>query len=182
MRRPQVIIGTAILVLGVVLLVSNLTGIDICAYLFPLILIGIGVWIVTRPTVLSGGKDTEIRLIGDIRRRGKWAVREQNFWCGAGDIRLDLTAAIVPEGETTLKLYGFVNDVTLIVPETVGISVVSTSFLTSAHVFGNKQDYFLTVYETETDPYAIATRRVRLELFYFVADLKIRKSPVEASG
>jgi lia operon protein LiaF len=180
MRKPQVIIGTTILVLGLLLLIGNLTGIDICAYLLPLILIGAGIWIVTRPAVFAGGRDSQIRLLGDIRRRGKWAVREQDLWCIVGDIRLDLTEAVVPEGETTLRLYGFVNDITIVVPESVGVSIASTSFLTSARVFGYKQDYFLTVYETESDLYATAARKVRLELTYFVADLKVRKARLEA--
>ncbi len=196
MRRPQVILGTAILILGLLLLIGNLTGIDICAYLFPLILIGIGVWIVTRPSVIAGGKDTQIQLIGDIHRRGKWAVHDQDFLCGVGDIYLDFTEAHVPEGETRLRLYGIVNDVrlimpeaegvindaTLTMPETIGVSIASTSFLTSARGFGDKQDYFLTVYENESGSYASATRKIRLELFYFVVDLKIRRASIGTAG
>jgi predicted membrane protein len=182
MRRPQVIVGTAMLVFGLLLLIGNLTGIDICAFLFPLILIGAGIWIVTRPAVFAGGRDTRIQIIGDIRRRGQWAVHDQDFWCGVGDIRLDLTEATIPQGETTLRFYGFVNDVTLIVPETVGVSVISTSFLTTARVLGDKQDYFLTPYETETHSYATATCRIRLELIYFVVELKVRESLIEITG
>ena len=182
MRRPQVVMGTAILIFGLLLLIGNLTGIDICAYLFPLILIGIGIWIVTRPALFAGGRNTRIQVIGDIRRRGQWTVRDQDFWCGVGDIRLDLTEATLPEGETTLRFYGFVNDVTLIVPGTVGVSVLSTSFLTTARVLGDKQDYFLTPYETETQRYTTATRRLRVELVYFVVDLKVREGFIEVAG
>jgi lia operon protein LiaF len=182
MRKPQVILGAVILIMGLAMLIGNLTGVDICAYLLPLILIGIGVWIVTRPAMFAGGRDTQIQILGDIRRRGKWTVHEQDFWCGIGDIRLDFTDAVVLAGETTLRLRGFVNDITVIVPESVGVSVASTSFLTSARIFGYKQDYFLTLYETESNNYGIATRKVRLELFYFVADLKVRKAQTEITG
>lgn len=173
MRRFQIFLGASILVVGLLLLVGNLTGIDICAYLFPLILIAIGVWIVTRPA-LAKGQDTVVQIIGDIRRHGTWAVHEQELWCGVGDIRLDFTEAVVPVGETPLKLRGFVNDITLIVPDDIGVAITSASFMTTARIFGYKQDFFLTIYETQTDNYQDADRKIRLELAYFVADLKVR--------
>lgn len=180
--KRRVIIGSVILVLGVLLLIGNLLQIDIGAYLGPLALMGIGVWILMRPHRSGSRGFTHFMVLGDHRRYGKWRVKDEDILCLIGDISLDMTGAEVPLGETTLKLQGFVGGIRVRVPEGVGISIDSTAFLTDAHVFGSKHDYLLTPYEYQSEGYAEAAQRVHLELLYFVADLNVRRSlpPTEA--
>ncbi|MGC9522553.1 MAG: cell wall-active antibiotics response protein LiaF [Anaerolineae bacterium] len=174
--RTQVIVGVVVLGLGLLLLVGNLANIDVWSYLWPTLLIGLGVYLVVRSQRAEKGGPVDFHLLGDIYRRGRWAVRDEEVWCVIGDINLDLTDAIVPPGETTIRLRGFVGDVTVTVPEEVGIAVASTAFVTDARVFHHKQDYFLTPYESESDNYHAAERKIRVESLYFVSNLRIRRS------
>ncbi len=174
--KTQIIVGVTIVAWGLLLLVGNLVRIDLWAYVWPLILIGFGVWLLTRRGHPRQGATTRFVLLGDIRRRGEWNVSEEDIICVIGDMHLDLTGARVPSGETTVRLQGFVNGITIRVPRDVGVAVSSTAFLTSARAFGHKQDFMLTPYEFRSDNYLDADRKVRFELLYFVADLKIRQS------
>ncbi len=175
--RVEVTVGAILLSLGLLLLVDVLVEINLWAYLGPLILIGVGIWLVLRPTAIGRRGGSAVRLLGDLRRRGNWVVRDQDFWCIVGDVRLDLTTARIPPGETTLKIQGFVGDVIITLPEGVGIAVASTAAVTSARVFGYNQDYIFSAYEMESPGYQDADQRIRLELLYFVVDLRIRRAP-----
>jgi lia operon protein LiaF len=177
-RRTQLIIGGIVIAWGLLLLIGNLLNVDIGRFIGPLLLIALGLWVLLRPRIREKGNPTVFRLLGDVRRRGPWRVRDEELWCLVGDIRLDLTEAEIPPGETTIKLAGFVNGITVVVPENVGVAVNSTAFVTEARMFGYKQDYLLTGYEGESDNYAEANQKIRLELLYFVADLKVRHPTV----
>mgnify|MGYP000998171802 CR=1 FL=1 len=175
-KRTQITIGIIVLVWGLLLLLGRLLQIDIGVYLWPLLLIAIGVWLLLRPGGLARGGPTQVVLLGDIRRRGSWKVQQQDIWCLIGDVNLDFTDAEVPIGETLIKVQGFVGSVRVTVPEGVALSISSTAFVTDARVFGYKQDYIFTVYDTATEGYAEAERKIRLELLYFVTDLRVRHS------
>lgn len=174
--KRRIVIGSAILALGVLLLIGNLLQIDIWAYLWPLVLIGIGIWILMHPRRSGGRGFTHFMLLGDHRRYGKWRLKDEDILCLIGDVSLDMTTADIPLGETVLKLQGFVGGIRVRLPEGVGVSIYSTAFLTDAHVFGTKHDYLLTPYEYQSEGYAETAQRVRLELLYFVADLNVRRS------
>ena len=174
--KTRVVIGSIVIALGVLLLLENLLHIEILGYLWPLILIGIGVWVLTRPRRFGGRSFTQFMLLGDHRRRGKWRLKEENIFCLIGDVSLDFTDAEIPLGMTPVTLQGFVGGIRVRVPEGVGVSIHSTAFLTSAHVLGAKQDFLLTPYEYQSQGFDEAAQRIHLELLYFVADLNVRRS------
>ena len=76
--------------------------------------------------------------LGDIVRNGAWQVIPEEIWLAIGDIHLDLTEAQVPEGETTLTVFGFVNDIKLTVPEGVGIGLHCSAFVSDVKMYGDK--------------------------------------------
>ncbi len=57
-------------------------------------------------------------------------------------------------------------------------SIHSTAFLTSAHVFGAKQDFLMTPYEYQTQGFGETAQRIHLKLLYFIAHLTVRCSEV----
>jgi lia operon protein LiaF len=175
LRRSQVRIGAAITVFGLLLLISNLLQVNLWDYLWPLILIGLGAWLIFRPQRRQREVPTRFLLLGDVRRRGDWSVREEDIWVIIGDTNLDFTQARLPEGETTLKVQGFVGGVRVTVPEGFGLRIRSTAFVTDAHVMGSHQDYFLVPYDYVSGGYETAVRRVNLELLHFVTDLRVHK-------
>jgi lia operon protein LiaF len=167
--------GLALILLGAAILVGNLTGINVWAICWPSALILIGLWLVLRPRMIESGVALQQRILGDITRRGEWQVRDEEIWLGVGDVELDMTQAQIQPGETKLRLYGFVNGVDILVPETVGTLVRSTAFLTDADVLGHQENRFLGTFEARSGDYDTAERKVWIEAAYFVVDLKVRR-------
>jgi lia operon protein LiaF len=167
--------GLVLILLGAVILVGNLTGINVWAVCWPSALILVGLWMVLRPRMIESGVALQQKILGDVTRRGEWQVRDEEIWLGVGNVELDMTQAQIPLGETKLRLYGFVNGVDLLVPETVGTLVRSTAFLTDADVLGHQENRFLGTFEARSSDYDTAEHKVWIEAAYFVVDLKVRR-------
>ena len=180
--KGQIIFGLVILLVGLALLIDNLFHISIWSFFWPLTIIALGVWMILRPRGVSrprgvgSGVRVWQRLLGDVRRRGDWQVTDEEFWHLIGDVRLDMTEAQIPEGETTIRIYGLVGSLRLVVPEGVGVSVVSTAFVTDARVFGQKTDNVLSPYKYQSEDYSTAERRIRIESSRFIADLRVNRA------
>jgi lia operon protein LiaF len=174
--RGQLIIGSAVILVGVLMLIGAVFDVDMGILCFPTVLILLGIWILVRPQMVRPGTGVAVRLLGDVRRSGSWQVTQEEFWVGIGDVRLDLTEAEVPVGKTTLRLYGFVNDVRLVVPEEVAVAVASSAFLCDARVMGRKTDTFLGTFFWQSEGYEAAERKVQLEALHFVHSLRITEA------
>ena len=174
--RGRMIVGLIIIGIGVVFLIGTVFQVNVWAFCWPVGLIAVGIWLLIRPSMV--GPDTRLaqRVLGDIRRTGAWDVVKEEIWLGVGDVRLDMTEATVPTGETQISMYGLVGDVDLIVPEGVGVSVSSWAFLTDGKIFGKSQQSFVAPLQATSDDYELSERRIRLEVYFFVNDLTVRRA------
>jgi len=174
-NQKQMVIGALIILVGLMLLIGDVLDVNVWALCWPLGLILSGVWLLLRPQLV--GADTAVRqkLLGDIYRDGVWQVTDEEFWIGVGEVDLDMTRAEVPEGETEIRVFGFVGDVDLLVPEGVGITVSSTAFVTDARVLGQKRESIVVPFHQASDDYETAERKIRLEVTSFVADIKVKR-------
>jgi len=111
-----------------------------------------------------------------VKRSGNWDVANEEIWMFVGDIRLDLTEASFPGGETTIRVIGFVGDLDIIAPPEVGLSVAATGFLNSTKLYGRKQDTFMSTLHHVSDGYSEAERKLHLEMLFFVNDLNIKQA------
>jgi hypothetical protein len=170
-NRWQVLVGAAIIVVGVVFLIGTVFDIDPWAICFPIGLIVAGVLVLSRPQWFTAGR---LKLLGTVRRYGTWQVANEEFYTGVGDVRLDMTNADIPEGETRIRVLIGVGSVDVRVPEGVGVAVSSMGFVTDAKVLGRKQVAVFTPLEVASDDYQAAGRKVHLEMVNFVGDVKVR--------
>ena len=174
-HKYQIRFGIIIILFGLILLISNITGIRLWSYIWPLLLVGLGIWMIVRPQRFSRKSDVQFRFLGGMDYKSPWSLKDENIISLIGDINLDLTQAEISPGETHIELRGFVGDIDVIVPENAGIAVTSNSFVTSANAFGYKQEYFLTPYKVESENYAAAERKINLNLGFFVTDLNLKQ-------
>jgi len=174
-NRGYIFIGGALVVLGLLALISSWIHVDFCALVLPLALIAAGVYIILRPRFAPPGTGMHVRLLGDVKRVGPWTALDEELWVLVGDATFDLTQVTLPPGETVIRFLGFVGDLKLIVPEGVAVAVSSAAFLTSSRVFGVKKDNFLEPFETATEGYAAAESKLRFESWHFVTGLKLRR-------
>lgn len=173
-NQGQLLFGGLFIFFGLLFLIGTVFNINVWAFCWPIGLILLGVWILLRPQ-LSPGTQVRVTPLGNVRRDGAWRVANEEHWIFVGDVDLDLTRADIPAGESTLRFFGFVNDITLIVPQGIGIAVSSTAFVTDSNVLGQKEETFVMPYAFTSDDYAAAERKVRLETMCFVASIKVRR-------
>lgn len=128
-NRGQLIFGIVLVVLGLLFLLGTLFQINVWAICWPVGLILLGAWLVLRPSLTEDGKGSEVVLLGDLRRRGNWVVKDEEIWLGVGDANLDFTETDIPVGETRLRFLTFVGDVDLYVPAEVGVSIHVSGFV-----------------------------------------------------
>lgn len=171
----QIFIGIVIILIGLMFLIGNIFDVDVGAFCLPVGLIALGVWLLLRPRLVGPDTAVQMKLVGDVRRRGAWQVTDEEIWVGVGDVRLDMTSADIPVGETRIRVFGFVGSTTLLVPEGVGVSVSSTAFVTDARVLGQRRDSFFAPVHFASDEYETAERKVQLETISFVTDLRVRR-------
>jgi hypothetical protein len=180
-NTKQIFVGVAIIAIGLVALFGSIFDIDLGRFLCPTVLILAGAWLLVRPRMVSPGTALTIKLLGDVRRSGEWQVVEEEITLGVGDIGLDMAQADIPAGETRIHTSGFVNGIVLIVPVGVGVMVSSMAFLTEARIFDQKHSRFFTISQFTSEDYEAAERKIHLDLSYFVADVKVKRAPVEVN-
>ena len=177
----QIFVGAAITIIGLIALIGAIFEVDLGRFVCPTVFILAGVWLLVRIRMTHPGTAFTTKLLGDVRRRGEWQVSDEEITLGVGDIVLDMTHADIPAGETRIRALGFVNEVRLIVPDDVGVTVSSMAFLTEAKVFDQKHTRFFAISQFASDGYETAERKVHLDLSYFVADVKVKRAPAEVA-
>jgi predicted membrane protein len=172
-KRGQVILGSALLLLGIFALVGVVFQIDWGLLCWPALLILLGVWLLFRPQFETAG--THILLLGDVRRNGIWQVTKETYWIGIGDVRLDFSQAEVPVGETVIQINGLIGALRVTAPPGFALAISASGLIINSTIFENHADHFLTPVEECTPGYETAERRVRLDSVRFINDLKIRQ-------
>jgi len=182
-NRNQMLVGSFFVLLGVAWFAASLLRISFWAVCFPLGLILFGVlFLVARPPLFFGTtSEGGVHFVGDIIRSGEWSAKNEEFWMFVGNVRLDMTHAQFPSGETTLYLNAFVADIDVIVPSDVAVSLSSTSFVADAELNGQHMQRFLSGVQMSTADYATAERKLRLVTTCFVGDVSVKMTPVPAA-
>ena len=172
----QLIIGGLVILFGLIILVINLLGLNFWKVCWPVGLILLGVAILLWPRLESAGFKAKIFPLGEIRRSGDWVVSDMDIASFVSDVRLDLRTAEIPPGETVFRYYGFVGDIRLHIPQEVGYSISSTAFLTESRIQGERRDIYASNYRLRSDNYQDAASKIRLETYFFVAELRLDQS------
>jgi len=175
-NQGLILFGAVLIIFGLIFLIGTVFDVDVGALCWPSLLILVGVWMLLRPRLLGPDALLRMRFFGPIRRRGVWQVADEEMWLFIGDVHLDFTAAEIPLGETQVRLGGFIGNIRLLVPEDVGIAVSSMAFVSDVRVLGQRRDGVLTPVHMTSDGYETAERKVRLELTFFIADVRTRQA------
>lgn len=173
-NRGILVLAFILISAGVLLLLSNLFHINAWAILFPLLLIAAGLWAIFRPKFGGENANIDFTLLGDMRRRPTGLLQNKEYWLIIGDLDMDLTSVEIPQGETTVRVVGFVGDLNFILPTDAAISMTAGAIAVDAKIDGHKQEGVFTPVKYETPGYTQADRRLRLDISMFVADVSLR--------
>ena len=181
-NRNQMLVGSFFVLLGVAWFAASLLRISFWAVCFPMGLILLGVlFLVARPPLFGPTSEGGTHFVGDIVRGGEWPVKNEEFYMFVGNVRLDMTRAQFPSGETTIYLNAFVADIDVSVPSDIAVSLSSTSFVADAELNGQHVERFLSGVQMSTPDYATAERKLRLVTTCFVGDVNVKMMPVPAA-
>lgn len=175
MKRWQIFLGLLLIVLGLFSLIDLFFQINLWRYIGPLLLVALGVWLILRPQLTGADVKVQMPIIGDVRKAGPWEATKHEIWILVGSNRLDFTEASFPNGEAVIKIFSFVADVKVILPEDVGLSLESNSFASELKGFTEKEERTLNSLEFETPGYEAASKRVKLQIFGFVSEIRLKR-------
>lgn len=171
--RGVMLIGIFLILMGVLALISNLTGINFSRMCFPTVLILLGVLVLLRPRMVKQDTRVDFTLLGEYKRDGAWLVENTEIWSGIGEVKLDFTQAVIPAGENRIHIYHFVGDVVLRPDASMGLSLAASGLLNTVKWMGAKQDNFLNAVQLSTANFSQAERKVIVEVTTFVGDVKV---------
>lgn len=175
MRNSGVLFfGGLLILIGIMILAGNLFNVNLWAFFWPVLLILLGLWILARPRWSGAMGPASILFLNNLRRKGDWQVKGEEIWVFLGNVLMDLTSAEIPTGETVYRIYGFIGDVDLIVPQGVGVSISSAAFINEVKIFGKKQSSILIPIETASEGYDVAERKIRLDVAFFISDVRFK--------
>ena len=172
-NRTQLWVGLTLVVLGALYLGAVLLQIDLRGSFWAVILIVLGLLMLLRPAIGGSGQD-DFRIFGNVVQRGPWKVSSRDFWTFIGDVKLDLTEAELPEGETIVRVNAFIGDMKVIAPTDMAVAVSAAGLIIDARLFGEKRDGFFAPVEMKTPGYDTAVKKIRLEAAGFISGLKVR--------
>jgi lia operon protein LiaF len=175
-RKPALWVGGAMIALGIIFFIGTLSQINVWEYIWPILFIGLGLVLILRPRLMGDQTNVDFHLLGDVDVNGAWRVEDKVIWNLIGDTNLDFSLAEFPQGETTIRVMGFIGDVNVRVPEAVGVLVSGTGFIVDGNIFGEKNSGFLAPVDAASENYSSAECRLRVETGYFIHDLKLERS------
>lgn len=103
--------------------------------------------------------------VGDIRiGDAEWDLHDVETGMAAGQVRVDLTKARIPQGETKLKIKGGMGKIEVLVPASLAISVQSEVGAGSITILGHKVDGVGRQLPFTSPGYESAEKKVKMEL------------------
>lgn len=175
-NQGLIFIGFMLIVAGLMFLLGNVFDINLAAFCFPVGLILLGLFLILRPRMLGPGTRSDVLFLGDWERAGAWDVGDEELWSFIGDITYDLTKAVVPKGDSIIRVNGFINDVAIFVPAAIGVSIEANSAITSfTPPESPEEDYFLAPVRWQSANVETADKRVHFQLTQFIGDISVRQ-------
>ncbi len=179
-------LGLLLLFVGVVTLADGVGLINfsfgyLLSRFWPVILIALGVIILyesNRPRAAGssaeGDRITHESIFGDLRlTQPGWQLRDLRASTIIGDMKIDLSKANIPDGETTIDLRAVIGDLDVWAPRDLPVAIEARCTFASVNRFGHKQDVILRRYIETPPDYESATRRVRVQADLVFGDLNL---------
>ncbi|WP_216829400.1 cell wall-active antibiotics response protein LiaF [Alkalihalobacterium elongatum] len=114
-------------------------------------------------------------LIGDFRLLSdRYELQDMNIRNGIGDIKIDLSKAIIAEGETVIIIHGWIGDIDIYVPYDLDLSVQAMVTVGDLDILDSRQSGINRNIAIATKDYKQAPRRVKLVLSLLIGDIDVR--------
>ncbi|MEK4564341.1 cell wall-active antibiotics response protein LiaF [Alkalihalobacillus sp. FSL R5-0424] len=125
-----------------------------------------------------GDEQTFIKrsLIGEVRFTSTpFELTDMQIWNGVGDVRIDLTNAIIPEGETLIIVENVIGDVQIYMPEDLEYTIQSYVLIGDSSILQSKKGGFNQTTLLRSTDYQSGVRKVKFVLSCAVGSVKVRE-------
>lgn len=113
-------------------------------------------------------------LIGDINMgKEMFELENLHLWNGIGDVDLDLTRAILPEGEAKILISGWIGDIDVIVPKDMAIWIETRIKIGEIRVLGVSEDGISKEQEYKSPGYDEAFQKVHMIIELKIGDIRV---------
>ncbi|ATH93091.1 cell wall-active antibiotics response protein LiaF [Bacillus glycinifermentans] len=114
-------------------------------------------------------------FFGDVKYMKKpFDLNDLNISGFIGDVKIDLSKAIISEGENTIVITGLIGDVDIYIPSDLDVSISSSAFIGDIDIIGEKKSGFGNQIYTESKHYEQSARRVKISISLFIGDVDVR--------
>lgn len=114
-------------------------------------------------------------FFGDVKlMKTPFDLNDLNISGFIGDVKIDLSKAIISEGENTIVITGLIGDVDIYIPSDLEVSISSSAFVGDIDVIGGRKSGIGNQIYTETENYEQSARRVKISISLFIGDVDVR--------
>ncbi|MBI4337806.1 MAG: cell wall-active antibiotics response protein [Chloroflexi bacterium] len=171
-----------LIALGVVLLLNSL-GIrlvsvgDVVLGTLAVLLIIAGVYLLRRSRRVRREPFYDI-FLGRLQwPEPGWQVQETVFNLGIGELVVDLTKAVVPEGEHRLSLDCLIGQIRVLAPQGLALSVHAQVTLGTVVALGQRAEGVARTLEVATPGYQESPRRVTIDASLVIGEVRVAYAP-----
>jgi hypothetical protein len=125
---------------------------------------------------LPGSWSQHERFFGEIELAGPITLTPATYETVFGEIRLDLSAAILPEGETYLRVGTVFGEVRVLLPPDAAATVRGTSLLGETEILGVSGGSVMGEAVATTDNWTASTRRLRIDARTVLGGVAVRRA------
>ena len=171
------------LILGIVLILGGLNlvlrrsgypGFSLnWGIVWPILVIVLGLELMLKSKRGSGSSSP---IIGDFSRSGEaWYVEDLYLNHFIGDVKLDLTKAVVPNKEIFFDINGSIGDITIYIPHDLPLNVKSNIGIGEIRVLDHGAEGIARSLELRTPDYDEAERKLNLRVFLKIGEITVRR-------
>lgn len=113
-------------------------------------------------------------FIGDLNMgKEPFELKDLHIWNGVGDIDLDLTRAVIPDGESNILITGWIGDVEIIVPKDMFVWIESQIRIGEIEMLGNSESGLGKEQSYKSVGYDDAEQKVHIVIEQKIGDIRV---------
>ena len=114
------------------------------------------------------------KLIGEYRNfQQNHALEDINIQTGFGDVQVDLSDTIIPQGETVILIRGMIGNIYLNAPPDIGMSVQMSLLCGKMNLLKNSKTAFNVTQKYQSVDYKNSSRKIKIVVSLLVGDIEV---------
>ena len=114
------------------------------------------------------------KLIAEYRDfKHSYALEDINIQTGFGDISIDLSDTIIPQGESVILIRGVIGSIYLNIPSDIGISVQASLLCGKINLLKTNKTVFNMTHKYQSVGYKDSYRKIKVVVSLLVGDIEV---------